>query len=213
MKYINKSQEPSSLTVWNRKQGNKISNWKSFNKSVKEDVYQSLLREQGYICCYCGINIGRRSCHIEHFRPKSKYQDLTFTYTNLIASCQGEDEVRPTRPVHCGHKKTNWFDEDLMISPLNPQCVKYFRYSGAGDILPTNDPDMQILAKTTIDVLALNIDKLRKMRRVAVDAVLEAIEGLSKAEVELLAQGYQEADNNGKYMPFSMAISYFMNQF
>ncbi|NJR14409.1 MAG: TIGR02646 family protein [Calothrix sp. CSU_2_0] len=213
MKYIKKSEEPSSLTVWNRKQGNKVSNWKSFNKSVKEDVYQSLLQEQGYICCYCGISIGRRNCHIEHFRPKSKYQDLTFTYTNLIASCQGEDEVRPTKPVHCGHKKTNWFDEDLMISPLNPQCVKYFRYSGSGDILPTNDVEMQILAKTTIDILALNIDKLRKMRRVAIDAVLEAIEGLSEAEIELLAQGYQFPDNSGKYTPFSMAISYFLNQF
>ncbi|PAX52396.1 retron system putative HNH endonuclease [Brunnivagina elsteri] len=213
MKYINKSQEPGSLTVWNRKQGKKISNWKSFNKSVKEDVYQSLLREQGYICCYCGINISRRNCHVEHFRPKSKYQDLTFTYTNLIASCQGEDEVRPTKPVHCGHKKTNWFDDDLMISPLNPQCVNYFRYSGSGDILPTNDVEMQIAAKTTIDILALNIDKLRKMRRVAVDAVLEMIEGLSDAEVKLLAEGYQRVDDSGKYTPFSMVVSYFLNQF
>jgi uncharacterized protein (TIGR02646 family) len=213
MKYIKKSQEPNSLTVWNRKQGKKISNWKSFNKSVKEDVYQSLLKEQGYICCYCGISIGRRNCHIEHFQPKSKYQDLTFAYTNLIASCQGEDEVRPTKPVHCGHKKTNWFDDDLMISPLNPQCAKYFRYSGSGDILATNNAETQIAAKTTIDILALNIDKLRKMRRIAVDAVLESIEGLSDVEIKLLAQGYQCPDNSGKYTPFSMVVSYFLNQF
>ena len=215
MKYIQKQKEPSSLTAWNQKQSKKasISNWSSFTKSVKNDVYQSLLEEQGYICCYCGISISRKNCHIEHYRPKSKYQDLTFEYTNLIASCQGEDEIKPTRPVHCGHKKTNWFDEEFMLSPLKPDCASYFRYSGAGDILPANDPKKETAAETTIEHLALNINKLRKMRRIAVDAVLEAIEGLSSEEIEELAKGYQKVDSQGKNTPFVSAIAYFLDQF
>ena len=215
MKYIQKQKEPSSLTAWNRKQAKKdsISNWSSFTKSVKNEVYQSLLEEQGYICCYCGISISRKNCHIEHYRPKSKYQDLTFEYTNLIASCQGEDEIKPTRPVHCGHKKTNWFDEEFMLSPLKPDCASYFRYSGAGDILPANDPKKETAAETTIEHLALNINKLRKMRRIAVDAVLEAIEGLNNEEIEQLAKGYQKVDSQGKNTPFVGAIAYFLDQF
>lgn len=213
MKYIQKSKEPRSLTGYNQRKSNRTSNWKSFTKSVKEDVYQSLLKEQGYVCCYCGIRIARRKCHIEHFRPKSKYTHLTFEYTNLIASCQGEDEVRPTKPVHCGHKKTNWFDEDLMISPLNPECDKYFRYSGSGDILPTADPNREMAAQTTIEKLDLNINKLRKMRRVALDGVLQSIQGLSEAEIELLAQAYLKPDSDGMYVPFYAAISYFFRQF
>ena len=100
-----------------------------------------------------------------------------------------------------------------MLSPLKPDCASYFRYSGAGDILPANDPSKEITAKTTIEHLALNIDKLRKMRRIAVDAVLEAIEGLTNEEIEQLAKGYQKVDSQGRFTPFSGAIAYFLDQF
>lgn len=213
MRHIQKSQEPPSLARWNARRGNKTSNWKSFDRSVKNDVYQYLLKEQGNTCAYCGIRISRRTCHIEHFRPKSKYPHLTFAYTNLIASCQGEDEQRPTRPVHCGHKKTNWFDEELMISPLDTNCGKYFRFSGSGDILPTDQTDQASLGETTIKHLALNIDKLRKMRRVAIDAAIYATEGIDTAEIELLAHSYQQLDEQGQYTPFAAAIVYILQQF
>lgn len=212
MKHIEKGSEPKSLTAYNKKVG-KTTKWKSFNRSVKNDVYQSILYEQGYICCYCGIHISRKRCHIEHYRPKSKYTDLTFTYTNLISSCQGEDEQRPTKPVHCGHKKGGWFDEDLMISPLDPNCNKYFRYTGAGEILPTVDPKHQEAAETTIKMLALDINKLKKMRRKVVDGVIQATEGLSEKEIKQLAEAYLERDETDSYAPFWATIDYTMRQF
>ncbi|KAB8335131.1 TIGR02646 family protein [Scytonema tolypothrichoides VB-61278] len=213
MKYIHKSKEPDSFTKWKQKLGSRIPDWKSFPQPVKNEVYHSLLQEQGFVCCYCGMSIGRKQCHIEHFRPKSVYRDLTFEYTNLIASCQGEDEHKPRVPVHCGHKKQAWFDEELMISPLDPKCADYFKYSGFGEILPTDDKDKQAPAKTTIQKLALSIDKLRKMRRAAIDAVLMATDGLTATEVQLLTQGYQKPDANGRYTPFSAAITYILKQY
>ena len=51
------------------------------------------------------------------------------------------------------------------------------------------------------------------MRRIAVDAVLEAIEGLSSEEIEELAKGYQKVDSQGKNTPFVSAIAYFLDQF
>jgi uncharacterized protein (TIGR02646 family) len=213
MKYIQKSQEPESLTKWNLKRGSRTTDWKSFSKGVKDDVYFSLLQEQGYICCYCGRPISRKQCHIEHFRPKSVYKHLTFEYTNLIASCQGEDEDRPRVPVHCGHKKLAWFDEELMISPLDPNCLKYFKYSGSGEILPTDDPQKQAPAKTTIQKLALDINKLRKLRRAAIDGVLQATNGLTGEEIQLLAQAYDKQDSSGRCTPFSAAITYILKQY
>ncbi|MEM7557186.1 MAG: retron system putative HNH endonuclease [Cyanobacteria bacterium P01_A01_bin.84] len=213
MKYIRKKKQPSSLADWNRKLGNKVPNWKSFARGVKNELYQALLAEQGYICGYCGIPISRKKCHIEHFRPKSKYRHLTFEYTNLIASCQGEDEKKPTRPVHCGHKKGAWFDEELMISPLDQNCTKYFHYSGYGEIIPTEKPELEAAAKTTIQKLALNIDKLRKMRRAAIDGVLEVTEGLTPGEIEVLAKSYKKLDSQGKYTPFWATVTYTLEQF
>jgi uncharacterized protein (TIGR02646 family) len=213
MKYIQKGNEPSSLAAWNRKLGNRMPNWKSFSHPVKNDVYAALLTEQGYSCCYCGISINRRNCHIEHYRPKSKYPDLTFDYKNLIASCQGEDEKRPTKPVHCGHKKGGWFEYEFMVSPLDANCVDFFKYSGYGEIIPTDNPDREEAAETTIARLALDIDKLKKMRRNAIDAAIEATDGLSDAEIELLFQGYQQVDSQGRYTPFLAAINYTFKQY
>jgi uncharacterized protein (TIGR02646 family) len=213
MKHIKKDKEPKSLSEWNQKPGKRTSNWKSFDRSVKNDVFFSLLKEQGYICCYCGISITRNNCHIEHYKPKSIYPDLTYQYINLITSCQGEDEQRPTKPVHCGHKKNNWYDEDLMVSPLDPNCDKYFKYSGYGEIIPAGNPDQELAAKTTINRLALSIDKLRKMRQSAISGVLEATEGLSDEEIQLLAKGYQQVDINGRHTPFSAAITYTLEQY
>ncbi len=212
MKYIQKNQEPRSLTDWNQKLGGRIKDWKSFNKSVKNDVYESLLKEQGFICAYCSRPIIRTNCHIEHYRPKSVYKELTFTYTNLIASCQGEDERKPRTPVHCGHKKGAWYDEELMVSPLDPRCETYFRYIGSGEIAPVQGVKEEA-AKTTINKLALDIDKLRRLRRTAIDTAIQISDGLNETEIQQLIQGYQKPDNNGRLTPFCDVIVYTLQKF
>jgi uncharacterized protein (TIGR02646 family) len=213
MKYIKKGEEPKSLTEWNQQRRNNIPNWKNIDRDVKNDLFYSLLKEQGFICCYCGSSIGRRECHIEHFQPKSVYPHLTYEYNNLIASCQGEDEKRPRVPIHCGHKKGNWYNELLIISPLDKSCVDYFKYSGSGEILPTDEKDKQTVAETTIAKLALNINKLTKMRRQAIDAILFDIENFSREEIKLLIKAYQKPDEKGYLIPFSAAITYILKQY
>lgn len=213
MKHIKKSPEPSRLTQWKQKLGSRTPDWKSFSQPVKNEVYESLLQEQGYICCYCSRPISRKNCHIEHFKPKSVYRNLTFEYTNLIASCQGEDENKPRVPVHCGHTKRAWFDEELMVSPLDPNCEDFFKYSGFGEILPTDDLDKRAAAKTTIEKLALDINKLRKLRRVAIDAALQTVQDLTDAEIQQFAQAYQQLDGEGRYTPFCDVIVYTLKQY
>jgi uncharacterized protein (TIGR02646 family) len=213
MKYIKKSEEPQSLTEWNQQRSKNIPNWKNFDRDVKNDVFYSLLKEQGFICCYCGSLIARRECHIEHFKPKSIYPNLTYEYNNLIASCQGEDEKRPRVPIHCGHKKGNWYDDELMVSPLDKNCLDFFKYSGSGEIIPTDKQDKQLVAETTIKKLALNINKLTKMRRQAINAILLDIEDLSREEIKLLIEAYEKPDKYGSLIPFSATITYILKQY
>ncbi|MEH1939344.1 MAG: retron system putative HNH endonuclease [Nostoc sp.] len=213
MKYIKKVAKPISLTKWNNNLGSKILPWKKFKKSVKNDVFEALLCEQGYICCYCGASITRNECHIEHLKPKSIYPQLTYEYTNLMVSCQGEDQKQPRVPVHCGHIKDNWYDEHLMVSPLELTCIDFFKYPASGEIQPTDEPAKKAAAETTIENLALNISKLQNMRRLAIDAALLATDGLTEAEIQLLAQGYEKLDANGQHTPFCAAISYFFKNY
>lgn len=56
----------------------------------KKKLKSSLLKDQGYICCYCGKRIlDDFRTILEHLNPKSKYKDKTYDYTNLLASCDG----------------------------------------------------------------------------------------------------------------------------
>ncbi|MBD2182404.1 TIGR02646 family protein [Planktothrix sp. FACHB-1355] len=215
MKYIRKGEEPEEFTNWKNLEND---DWKpswddNFQAPQKPVVHQALLREQGYICCYCGMRITRETSHIEHLKPRSIYPDLALDYTNLMASCQGESEEPPPQPVHCGHKKYDWYDEHLMVSPLYPNCQDFFRYLGSGDIEPTDESDKQAAAETTIDKLGLDIPKLTRMRREAIVGILLAIEGLTNEEIQLLFQAFEQPDANGRYTPFFAAIAYTLKQY
>ncbi len=167
------------------------------------------------------MQITRDTSHFEHFKPKSNitYAHLVLDYTNLLVSCKGENEDSEESkeehrvPVHCGHKKDDWYDEQLMVSPLDVNCASFFRYSASGEILPTDEPDKQEAAKTTIEKLGLDIEKLRLMRSAAIDGALLAIEGLTAEEILLFAKGYEHLNADGRYMPFCAAIAFILKQY
>jgi uncharacterized protein (TIGR02646 family) len=233
MRYINKGEEPESFTTWKALANEDWTpTYDDLRGQEKTDLYNALLREQGFICCYCGMRItrdlsdigedtsvvNRDTCHIEHLKPQSIYPELALEYKNLLASCQAERNQAernqvPPPPVRCGYKKGDWYDENLIVSPLDANCVDYFRYSASGEILPTDAPDKQAAAKTTIEKLGLDIDKLRAMRNEAIDGALLAIEGLTDEEIQLFAQGLEQLNDKGKYQPFCFVSAYILNQY
>jgi uncharacterized protein (TIGR02646 family) len=215
VKYIKKSEEPEAFSAWKALQNEDWQpSWGNFQKPEKDTVQEALLKEQGYICCYCERRIDeRKNSHIEHLKPRTLYPDLQLEYANLLASCQGESETPPPIPVHCGHQKRDWYEENLMVSPLDLNCAEFFRYSGAGEILPIDDPDRQAMAETTIEYLGLNIAKLQAMRGEAIAGVLLAIDGLTEEEIRLFAEGCEQLDRDGRHRPFCTAISYILNSY
>ncbi len=196
MKHIVKQAEPESFIVW---KDNANDDWKpSYSKlqnPEKEAVFKSLLSEQGYICCYCERELTNEDYHIEHFKPKdkTKFPELELVYNNLLCSCQVN--TQKGEPLHCGNSKGNWFDENLLISPLDPSCERKFKYTHDGQILPFDENDEA--TKTTIEKLQLNIDKLKNLRKSVIDVLFED-EDLS---------WYLEL-NGGKYNEFYTTIKY-----
>ncbi|GFM72339.1 hypothetical protein PSCICL_33310 [Pseudomonas cichorii] len=62
MKKVLKGIEPLSFTNWKAKaeRENRTLTYKSLTRSApqkKKEVHESLLREQAYMCCYCGDEI------------------------------------------------------------------------------------------------------------------------------------------------------------
>ena len=68
MRYIQKKSEPESLTKYKKQKG---AYYDGYDR--KDDVRESLLKEQGYLCGYCMKRLD--SCEqvkIEHIMPQSK---------------------------------------------------------------------------------------------------------------------------------------------
>lgn len=205
MKYIQKENEPEEFTDWKEAQRAIGVNcdYKSLQNPEKRSLHTALVREQGYLCCYCCQRIARETSHIEHLEPQSETEtERSIDYSNLLASC-GRD---PNWPPHCGNQKGNNF---IPIYPLMENCEAFFKYSGDGEILPTDDPDGKEAAETTIETLQLNHYDLRQGRIEAIDVWI----GISEEEAQLVFQEFHQRDAEGKYQPFCPAVLYYFKEY
>ena len=134
--------------------------------AAKTALKDSLLAEQKYICCYCECRVSNANSHIEHFRPKdpTQFPHLQLVYSNLFASCTKEPSG--TLDEHCGHKKGNYFSNDL-VSPLEADCSSHFTYKMDGSIGWTDDR-----GRITVQKLHLDSALLDNQRKSLIDGFL-----------------------------------------
>lgn len=206
MKHIVKTQEPKAFTTW--KLAHPAAAYDDLNKRTnqptKAALKQSLLQEQGYICCYCEREIDESSSHIEHFKPKDSHQPYTglqLEYTNLHASCNLYSTK--TSPNICGVRKDNTYCNKL-ISPLEPDCASHFSYSLDGRISPASTGDER--ATYTIGLLGLDDAFLCLQRKAVIEIFLD--EHLTADDIELLKNSYLTKKTDGHFNPFYTTIEY-----
>ena len=197
MKHIVKQPEPEPFIEWKRE--DKMAdrpNWNRVPGNIRRSVHSSLMEEQGFLCCYCEGWVDRESSHIEHFRPKSssRYRDLQLDYANLHCSC-GRESVEG-EPRQCGFSKGSWFDEHLMVSPLDADCEGRFSFTGDGRIHPAAGDES---AAQTIKRLALDLPKLDKRRQEVLHIYLD----LSIPDLQTLLA---TPDPEGRFVPFYTAV-------
>lgn len=221
MKHIIKEPEPEFFVEWKHGESEDWKpSWKALDgeRGVKSQLRKTLLKEQGYICCYCTMRINEENTHIEHFIPRSdleKGSELELDYANLLASCDGVQEDPYSDKRHCNARK----GADLIpISPTDEDCESYFRYDIDGGILPTKEPGKKERAEKTISTLNLNINRLRSMRKEKIDSIFFDEENnrldLTHQEVELIIHQFNKRDKDGRFEPFcSAVISILQNNF
>lgn len=224
MRYIRKGPEPPELTAFKQA---KTDDWKprydNLSPVEKDAIWRGLWQEQGGLCCYCGGPIGRHKqptdCHIDHVCPQSVRVDLELEYSNMLGSCQGrepdrfrwpppapEDCRHPPASEHCGHKRDNWFDEALFVTPLRPDCESYFCFGSSGEISATRDPAKFDAASETIKRLGLEIPRLQAARKAAIEPLLAGPEEMSVDELRKLYDSLDQPDARGRLQPYCFAI-------
>ncbi|KAM3091558.1 retron system putative HNH endonuclease [Phormidesmis sp. 146-35] len=209
MRHIQKQQEPEVLTKWRQDRKNRNKTWKNFNPPVKQAVRQSLLQEQGYICCYCEMRIGTLTCRIDHLVPRSVDRSLWFDYYNLLASCPGEDEVEK-KPVFCEQQRGNRL---LPVSPLQEECIQAFGFRENGEVFAKDQSGNKEAVEQTIEILGLNVTALKRQRSAAIQGFLgEDFDTLSLEVQQKLLYQLDRLNSNNQYEPFCSAITFVLKQ-
>lgn len=184
--------------------------YENLQNPQKRALHASLLKEQGWVCCYCGRSIAQQDSHIEHFRPQESYANLALSYENLHASCIRETE--PGTPLHCGHAKGADFDEALQISPLDPECETRVLYTLDGSILARDAVDAQI--GYMVELLQLDISFLRNRREEEVNRVFDPafLATVTAEELRLLRDAFRRRDEAGHAQSFGHVLARFSEQ-
>lgn len=165
MKKIIKQSEPRSL-IEHRSQAN--ANYDNYPE--KDDLRKSLLKEQGYICCYCMSRIKLDEMKIEHWQPQTKYISRQLDYKNLLGACMGNQGARPQNQ-HCDTRKG---DSEITINPIegDKNCENLIKYRPDGKIYSDDLSVNNDLNET----LNLNLGFLKKNRKDALDVVIRKLD-------------------------------------
>jgi uncharacterized protein (TIGR02646 family) len=160
MKQIVKNAEPNSLL---QHRASQFANFDNIPFATKEELRQSLLSEQGHICCYCMKRIPEHTSpymKVEHYKCQDNFGALQLTYTNLFGACTG-NEGQPKIKQTCDTKKGN---SELTISPTStlPICETLFKYNAEGEI--SSITDNADLNRQLNEVLNLNMQTLKDGR-------------------------------------------------
>jgi uncharacterized protein (TIGR02646 family) len=243
MKYIQKKQAPRELETWKKtyiaKNGNTLEDlyvqadmtgkkiWKVLSTPEftsdgtprvysKEALKMELVKEQGFICCYCNrkINLEPKTADkvtiddvtIEHFKPKGMFFSLTYDYNNLFASCDGFVSEPKPRDTCCNIRRVE--NELLPLCPTDIDIERHFAFTIDGQIEGLTNEGNEM-----IQMLGLNIQKLNQEREAAISAYLYEYPDeeslfptiISKEKALIFVEALKKTVG-GQFIPFCVAI-------
>lgn len=197
MIHIRKTQAPAEFI-----KANKIykCHFDDMDTEVKNQLRQSLLQEQGYLCAYCmgAIENTGKSTKIEHYSPRDNENEMD--YKNLLAVCHGGEGLDYNQHTCDTHKR----DEVLTIDPQTQKDIETICYQHDGTIISNNKKyDEEINS-----ILNLNVQVLKDKRKSAWDAVKKILmkkckdKSFKKGDLERIYNKYSEKDGSGRYISY-----------
>lgn len=181
MQYIHKKLNmPENVQKWIDKTKPSTWNLSQDNQDAYIELREQLRQEQNGLCCYCCEPL-KAYATIEHVKCRDKYPKLTFSYENLLLSCQTLKQ--------CDNAKGN---QELPLTPLMIECDSEIKLNLAGELEGKTDR-----ANQAINILNLNNRKLCDKRKRLIDIIFTAYDPksintprqiLTKDEINLLLE-------------------------
>jgi uncharacterized protein (TIGR02646 family) len=201
---LTKLQEPDILAhnknQWTLDLMSYVNNGQKIPKGVKDKYNQAevknILKKETYSkCMYCESYISVVAPeHIEHYKPKDQYPQLTFDWNNLGLSCPW-----------CNIKKGDNFDENCsIINPYTDEPDDHFIFLGTMVCHKAGDDRAQL----TELLLELNRPELMECRKERIDAIRPLIDLFIKETnpmlKSILKNNIDAEMSNDK--PYSMSV-------
>lgn len=187
--------------------------WRRFrHHNRKAETRSLLLEEQWCLCAYTELALYnfKYGCHIEHIEPKSLNPARTFDYQNVVVSALDSDSLSQFAKADRfgGRFKGSDYDPAMFVSPLMPDCHRYFEYLSSGRVEPAQNLSVenQSRANYTINFLNLNAPFLVNARRSWIIEIENEIEQLLEDESALMHLAECElCDTGGRLRGFHSA--------
>lgn len=189
--YISKTPE-NKKTVQNKE--------KRYNHNEVKTSLKKMFKKK---CAFCESRITHVDYgQIEHFKPKSKYPDLCFEWTNFLLSCSicnGKSNKGDKFPLEN--------ENGPFINPVDENPVDFFKFeydaiTKSFLIFPKNDR-----AKTTIKELGLNRDDLVENRTLELSKIINMLDlVLDKNQDGILEKFIHLFSEKDQYYAFIKAI-------
>lgn len=188
--------------------------FRTMSQAVKQVVRESLLDEQGALCCYCMSRLALQHSVIEHWMPQSRFPDNTLDYDNMLLSCEGgRNRRRPgdtSKTLHCDTRKGSAL---LKYNPAKDDIEGGFAYAADGTVRYAADAEFD---RQIDELLNLNEEFLRRQRAAVIDAVITAlymITGIDAcARLRILRDKWLARDACGRLQPYCMAAVYYIDK-
>lgn len=216
MRYIIKKGEPAALRNWKAANAASPQNLKYGNLPTqeREQVKDSLLIEQGYLCAYSMLRLDCvDDCHIEHIQPQNAAPALDLDYKNM-AACFPKNGGDTSHGFGAPIKGGSPVELNVnFVPPHRLGCGDRFKFNAKGEIAAaTND----LAADNTIRMIGLCHKTLVELRRSAIEA-----HGLSlrhsttrkkaklktPTEARRFAHEVLQPDAAGRLEPFCVALA------
>lgn len=218
MRYIKKSNEPPSLlAVKTVKTKTFVPKWEALPPYVIIDIIQNLLKDQGWLCCYCMNSIAPEAARLVHFHP---FAEEELDYGNMYLACNHSNHL-PPKQQHCYIKKGN---ELIPKYIADVRCSNYFRYNTLGEILPHCEfrtvkkcrdnffkltPTEQTVF-STIELLNLNAENLKDQRKAILTQVAGSVRWATKGQIHKFIENMGKPDKDGRLKRFCEVIIYYL---
>ena len=164
-------------------------NWEDMDGAIKRDSRNFIMQnEQVGLCGYTELPLNIDNSHIDHYKKRNLFPQLTFDWTNLIVAAV-DDEFGANFKDNGYSIKAAEYSE--IFNPVLDHSENYFSYTEWGEIVAkegiTNDEKEK--AEKTIEIFNLKHPSLKSRRFTIIQMVKSCREQFTKQELLQLFNG------------------------